>query len=126
MVAGQGNGGDKHNGKEVKFHGNLPSTEATGLVADYKVIPHLIYEVSVFKLRPPLKCPSSKTTEKIEKRESNNFGEVTYILLPSCDSFFHSIFFVNSSSISYHMIFLIHFNDTVTVFNVGIYDSTTS
>ena len=58
-----------------------PSTEATGLAADYKVIPHLIYEVSVFKLRPPLKCPSSETTEKFEERVSNDFGEETYILL---------------------------------------------
>ena len=66
VVAGQGNGGDKHNGKEVKFHGNLPSSETTGLAADYKVIPHLIYEVSVFKLQPPLKCPGSETTEKFE------------------------------------------------------------
>ena len=66
MVAGQGNSGDKHNGKEVKCQGNLPSSEATGLAADYKVIPHLIYEVSVFKLRPPLKCPGSERTEKFE------------------------------------------------------------
>ena len=50
----------------AKHRGNLPSTEATGLAADYKVIPHLIYEVSVFKLHPPLKCPSSETTEKFE------------------------------------------------------------
>ena len=50
----------------AKHRGYRPITEATGLAADYKVIPHLIYEVSVFKLHLPLKCPSSETTEKFE------------------------------------------------------------
>ena len=81
----------------ARQRGNLPSTEATGLAADYKVIPHLIYEVSVFKLHPPLKCPSSETTENLSKECQTILAKRHTSSCPSCDSFFTAYFFVNSS-----------------------------